>query len=98
MNIKDKLIHALTEYDRKQSKRRAYNPHALGIYFNRLDEVCADIDRGASVRQALLNGFNDRLLDVCLKAVGEPLYTRDQMHAQSIYYVPASDKQATKGA
>lgn len=90
MNIKDKLISALTQYDEKQSKRKFYNPHALGIYFQRVDEVMADIERGATVRQALLAGFNDRLLDVCLKAVGEKPFTKEEMYRQSVIYTPSA--------
>lgn len=89
MSIRDKLISALTQYDEKQSKRKFYNPHALGIYFERVDYVMADIERGATVRQALLAGFNDRLLDVCLKAVGEQPFTKEEMYSQSMVYTPA---------
>lgn len=77
--IKSALIHALTEYDRKQSTKRFYNPHALGIYFQRVNAVCADIERGATPRAALLAGFNDRLLDVCLRAIGESKSTPDDV-------------------
>lgn len=88
MSIRDKLISALTQYDEKQSKRKFYNPHALGIYFERVDDVMADIERGATVRQALLAGFNDRLLDVCLKAVGEQPFTKEEMQGQTMIYTP----------
>ena len=32
------LVMALTEYDRKQSTKKHYNPYALGIYFQALNE------------------------------------------------------------
>jgi len=69
MDTKQKLIHALTEYDRKQSMRRGYNPHALAIYFGALDEAENAVNRGQSWWLALTERFNDRVLDVCLKAV-----------------------------
>ena len=33
-----KLVHAVTEYDRKQSTKRGYNPYALGQYLQRIQE------------------------------------------------------------
>lgn len=86
--IKAKLVHALTDYDSKQSKKRGYNPHALGIYFQRIDEVCTDVENGQLARAALLNGFSDRLLDVCLVAIGEPKFTADEATAAPVAYQP----------
>ena len=71
MRIRDKLISAATAFDRKQSTKRGHNPYALAIYFERIDLVCKEIDGGKPIRQALLDGFNDRLLDHLLKSVGE---------------------------
>lgn len=34
--------------------------------------------RGMTLRAALCKAFNGRLLDACLKAVGEPISTRDE--------------------
>ena len=67
--MRQKLINALTDYDRKQSTRRGYNHHALALYFEALDEAMIEVDRGQSVEVALRNYFNDRVLEVCLKAV-----------------------------
>jgi len=89
--IRFKLRHALTAYDRRQSKRKYYNRYALGQYFQRMDSVCADIDKGASPRQALIRGFNDRLLDVCLKAIGEPKFTKEETYNETVYYKPVND-------
>lgn len=85
MTTKEKLIHAVTAYDRKQSKKRGYNPHALGIYFQRIDEICADIERGADVRKALCAGLSDRLLDHCLKALELPVSTVTESQSSYIY-------------
>jgi hypothetical protein len=71
MSIKDKLLHAVTEWDRRASKRKGYNPFALGLMFEAVDRTSAAIEGGATVRVALVANFNDRLLDHCLKAVGE---------------------------
>lgn len=88
--IKYALIHAATMYDVKQSTKRGYNRYAIGQYLNRIDEVLADIDAGATPRQALIAGFSDRLLDHLLRAIGEPKFTREEISRQHIVYVPAS--------
>lgn len=69
MTTKDKLIAALTEYDRKQSTRRGHNPHALALYFEALDEALTQVEKGRSIQTALQGVFNDRVLDVCLRAI-----------------------------
>lgn len=83
--IKSQLIHAVTEYDRRASKRRGYNPYALGQYLARIDDVCADIARGASARKALCAGLSDRLLDHCLKAIGERPFTVNELGTSWTY-------------
>ena len=88
MSTKDKLIIAVTEWDRRQSRTRFYNANALGIYFERVDEVCADIERGASVRQAVIAGFCDRLRDFILKQLSEPIATQSEIDGGAICYVP----------
>lgn len=85
---KDKLVHALTEYDRKQSTKRGYNRHALGIYFQRIDEVCADIENGAEPRAAIMAGFSGRVADACLRALGLPLSTDSESRGGSWCYAP----------
>ena len=76
MTLKQKLDHAVTEYDRKQyakslkSKHGYYNHYALGIYLGRVDDCCQVIEAGADIRKTLEDNFNDRLLDCVLKAAG----------------------------
>lgn len=70
MTIQDKLNHAVTEWDRKQSTRRGYNRYALAQYLAAVDRVCESIKHeGVTIQMALHENFEDRLLDVCLKAV-----------------------------
>lgn len=88
MQTKDKLIHAVTEYDRKESKKRSYNRHAIGIYFQRVDEVCADIERGADTRKAIMAGFDGRLADACLRAVGLPITKQSEGIGGTWHYEP----------
>ena len=67
--IKLKLVHAATEYDRKQEGKRGYNIYALSQYFDAIDRAIADHESGKTIRQALVNNFCDRILDHLLKAV-----------------------------
>lgn len=67
--MKQKLVNALTDYDRKQSTRRGYNPYALALYFEALDDVMMAVKSGRDIRKALANSFNDRVLDACLRAI-----------------------------
>ena len=73
MTNKDKMISAVTQFDARASKKKGYNPHALGIYLQRIDEVCADIERGADIRRAIIAGFSGRIADCILKSVELPL-------------------------
>lgn len=77
--IRLKLISAATTYDRKQSKKKFYNPYALGIYFETIDEIMKDIENGFSVRQALIRRLCDRFLSHMLKSMGEKDFTREEI-------------------
>jgi hypothetical protein len=67
--IKDTLLHAVTEYDRKQSKKRGYNHYALAQYMTRVDDVLADIEAGANPFEAINAGFCGPLLAHVTKTV-----------------------------
>ena len=69
MTLKDKLIHAVTQYDIKQSKRAGHNPYALGHYFAAVDNICADIDAGVAPVAAIEKHTLDRFQDVCKRAI-----------------------------
>jgi hypothetical protein len=69
MDTKQRIVAALTEYDRKQSTRRSYNHHALALYFEALDEAETAVNRGQTWEAALKLSFNDRVLEVCLRAI-----------------------------
>lgn len=63
------LEQALIRYDLLQSTKRHYNRYGLGIYLIRADEVMTEVKNGASLKDAISNGFNDRLRDYLLKHV-----------------------------
>jgi hypothetical protein len=68
-----KVVSALTQYDVRQERaaaraRRPHNIYALGIMLGGVDRAC---EHKGSAREALRECFHGRLLDICLKAVGE---------------------------
>jgi len=69
------LLHAVADYDRKQSTEPGYNVYALSLYLGAIDRAERRIEEGQSLRQALVASFTGRLLTVVLKAVGEPKAT-----------------------
>jgi hypothetical protein len=77
--IKTALIHAATRYDVRQSKGKRYNRYALAQYFARIDDVCADIDNGATPRAAIVAAFSGSLLNAMLKAANVETATRDEL-------------------
>lgn len=80
MTLHDKLLHELTEYDRKESTKRGYNRNALGIYMETLQSAMGYIDAGKDVRKVLVGHFCGRLLTKLLKTAGFALDTKaDQM-------------------
>lgn len=79
-----KILNALTNYDRRQSRSKHYNRFAFGQYCGALIRAQEMCDEGADIRLALLNCFNGRLLDVTLKAVDLPLATREEHRGQFV--------------
>lgn len=74
---RNRLLHAVTQYDIKQSTKKYYNHYALAQYLMAVDRARdAMADDGLTLRAALITAFNGRLLDVCFKAVGEPTSTK----------------------
>jgi hypothetical protein len=72
---KRNLFSAVAEYDRRESRKKGYNPFTAGHLMRALDKMKVDMDEGATVRKALVMNFVGRLLDICLVAVGEPKAT-----------------------
>jgi hypothetical protein len=69
MTLNDKLTHALTEYDRKEEKKKYHNIYALAIYFGALAEAQEEMNKGIVPSKALTNNFNGRLLAMLLKVL-----------------------------
>lgn len=70
------IFNAMTEFDKRASKRAGYNPYALGHMAQALQNASEYCDEGRTVRAALCKAFCGRLLDCVLKAIGEPAATK----------------------
>ena len=76
-STRDKLVHAVTAFDRRQmdkaarSPRTHYNIFALAQYLHRVDDIMRDVAAGAPVDAAIEAGFTPGpLRNACLKACG----------------------------
>ena len=88
MNLRDRLVFALTEWDRKESVKRHHNPYALGIYLARAEQIESDIASGADPAQAVAAGFSGpllRFLQKRLALAGLP-------ESANVFYNPVSKK------
>jgi hypothetical protein len=94
--LRTAMIAALTTYDRKQATKRGYNRYALGQYFARADEVLADIEAGADVRAAVVNGFSGRIAAAVLKELKLPAYTREDAIGGFLAYRPLCGEGASE--
>jgi len=81
LTFKNKLVSAATRYDERQKNRKprkpglgnGYNPYALPQYLQRIDDILADVSRGASPREAIVAGTTPSpLRTALLKAAGFP--------------------------
>jgi len=82
------LVHTLTKHDTSQQGKKSYNFHALGHYMARANDIMKDIEAGANIREAIIAGFSGNILTKCLKAVGEPKATEDEISRQVYFYQP----------
>jgi hypothetical protein len=79
------LVHAVTAYDRRQAAKASYNCYALPQYLAAVEEIADVIRGGMPMREAICRKLSGRLLDACLREVGEPKATREE-HNLSLYY------------
>ena len=63
------LLHVITTYDLKQSKRPGYNRYALSQYFGALAETERLLARGETPTYAVIAYFNEPLASRLLKEV-----------------------------
>jgi hypothetical protein len=82
------LCSAALAYDDKQAKKPGHNRFALPQYLAMIDDVCADVERGADVRAAIVAGFSGRLAQAMLKAAGQSSYTEADARSGGVFYTP----------
>jgi hypothetical protein len=89
---------ALTRFDSAHRERtggnrtKGYNPYALGIYFERAENVAEDISRGAEPRKAICAGFTGPVASACLKVFGLTAWKKeDEPRTAWGVYVPAHE-------
>ncbi|RPJ39984.1 MAG: hypothetical protein EHM35_00700 [Planctomycetaceae bacterium] len=103
-SVRLRLVNAATAYDGKEHdaadrnpRRRHYNPHALPQYLARVDEIVADMQRGAAPREAILQGFSGRLGDAFLKALGLPASDKaERCRYAGLIYRPVTQPPTTE--
>ncbi len=78
MTTHQTLLSALTEYDRKQSKKAGYNRYALGHYLKALQNTEKYVSLGYPLRNALTNCFQGRLCDTLLRAASLPIMSKEE--------------------
>lgn len=85
-----RLISAVIQFDMRHEGKRGYNRHALGIYFLRVDDIDADIARGADPRAAIVAGFTGSVLAFVLrKLLMDPPTEAERNGIGSVTYKPA---------
>lgn len=78
MNPHVLLFNAVTEFDRRESRKKHYNRFALAHYARGLQRIKAHVDNGASLRDAIRAEFVGKLCDKLLLAVGLPMMTQEE--------------------
>lgn len=85
------LLTAVTEYDRKQSTKRGFNPYALSHYCHAVRQVETYVVTGHSLRDAVITCFVGRLTDTLLRAVKLPVMTPDEAKHGLTHPLPELD-------
>ena len=64
-----RLVHSITAYDIKQSKKANYNRYALAQYFAALNNAVALLDKGNTPAYSFSTAFNEPLQSRLIKEV-----------------------------
>ena len=76
--LRQTMTRAVTNFDRQASRRRGYNIYALAQYLDAVDRVVEAVEGGAEPRAAVTEAFNDRLQDALLRALDQPVTSREE--------------------
>lgn len=74
MDISVALIHAVTEYDRRESTKPGYNIYALPQYLGAVPKVAAAYNDGAALPEAVCVGYSGKLANYLIREVGKALH------------------------
>jgi hypothetical protein len=66
--LEQAALHYDTKLARTEAKRGRVNIYRIAIILKAIDNAATDMKAGSDLRAALCANFNDRLLDVMLKA------------------------------
>lgn len=69
MELGLRLSNAATQWDIKQSRRAGYNPYALAMYLESVDEALVEIQAGADPKTAIERHFIGSLRTHMLKVL-----------------------------
>jgi hypothetical protein len=80
MDLHERLVHAVTAFDAKMSAnpKAQQSIYALGHYLKRIEEIEADIAKGASPRAAIIAGMSGQLCNAVLRGIGEKGITKEE--------------------
>lgn len=73
-----KLLNAVAEFDRAESRKKCHNPYALARYAMGVSRVRLHVATGIELRQAIRGEFCGKLCDKLLKAVGLPVMSKHE--------------------
>jgi len=81
MNAADyaKLLHTLTEWDRRQQNRKGYNRYALAHYAGALGRVRQRVEAGQPLRESILTEFLGELANKLVRSVGLPAMSKYEL-------------------
>jgi hypothetical protein len=65
------MVHIVTAYDRKESKKGCYNRNALSMYLGAVQKTCSELAANPSrlTRDIIIENFNGRLCDAILRGL-----------------------------
>ena len=68
--LRIQLLNIVTEYDRKQARKKYYSMYALAHYCRAVESVMAHVNSGESIEDSLPVGFCGSLLSHIAKKLG----------------------------
>lgn len=95
MTDHERLLSAVTDHDRKESRKKGHSPYALAHYVRGVQRVTARVARGEPVRDAIITEFNGLLCDRLLRAFGLATMTLEEAKYGLAERLPPLDEEET---